>query len=321
MKNKIIIPVTGPAVTYRLDIIKKAYPALLDYLILFTNKFSYSLYADYHDTFNFILMEDYQDDFSRENEQFPKYKTSDEYYKNITSFKGAVSPDISRFMFKYLMDNDIYNFIITETDFIFRNDVDFLQRFFNSVPKGTLYMPWMNEDKHFNNSPIWNNIQPFFPNITLEYEKPLRMCDGYLRGFHFKTKEDMNLFYNIYCEAVKGAITPESISYVGTKLYYTDYIVYTIMQIFEKQKNYKFEYMFNLTFFENYNLGIHVCRPEDTFYSFRVAQWEDKYKLDRYNVSSVEEYIKKNKNQLKHYYENHGYKVEATDTHIFTSIA
>jgi len=320
MKNKIIIPVTGPVVKYRLEIMKRAFPDLLDFIILFTNKFSYDLYTEYHDVFNFILMDDYQDDFSKENEVFPDYKTEEEYFNNIKSFNGAVSLDISRFIFPYLMENNIYNFIITETDFIIRNDVKWLEDFFNSIPKGTMYAPSIGEDAFNNNSLIWNNIQPHFKDIILEYNEPLKMCDGYLRGFHFNNREDMSLYYDIYCEAMKHAIVPEKIQLTGTKLYYTDYVSHTIMQIFQKQKKYDFKCMWDFTLKERQHLAIHVCRPEDTFYSVKVSSWSDFYNLDHRNVTSIKEYIQKNKKQLKHYYECHGYQVELTDTHIFTSL-
>ena len=322
-KNKIIIPIAGPPVRYRLEIMKKAFPDLLDYIILFTTRTSYPMYKDYHNDFKFVFIEDYQDEFSKtsdEFERFPEFETEEEYFKKIAGFKGAFSLDISRFIFPYLMENDIYNFIITETDFIFKNDVEMLEKVFNSVPEGTLYAPWMGDDIFSQNPKLWTNIQHLFPDIKLEYDEPIRMCDGFLRGFHFRNKADMSLFYEIYCEAMKDAIKDDKINKVGTKLYYVDYVVHILMQIFKKQKNYNWETCYEFTLIDGQKVGHHVCRPEDTFYHSRVSTWEEKYKLDRKNVTSIEEYIKKNKEQLDYYYRDHGYVVEATDTHIFTSV-
>ena len=321
--NKIIIPIAGAPVRYRLEIMKRAFPDLLDYIIIFTTRTSYPMYKDYHDDFEFVFIEDYQDDFSKnsdEFERFPEFETEEEYFRNIAGFEGAFSLDISRFIFPYLMENNIYNFIITETDFIFRNDIEALETVFNSVPEGTLYAPWMGDDVFSNNPELWTNIQHLFPDIRLEYDKPIRMCDGFLRGFHFRNKEDMTLFYNIYCEAMKDAIKPAKINKIGTKLYYVDYVVHILMQIFKKQKNYNWETCFKYTLVDGQKVGHHVCRPEDTFYHARTPAWVEKYNLDRKNVTSIEGFIKKNKKQLDYYYRDNGYVVEVTDTHAFTSL-
>ncbi len=114
-KNKIIIPIAGAPVRYRLEIMKRAFPDLLDYIILFTTRTSYPMYKDYHNDFEFVFIEDYQDDFSKssdEFERFPEFETEEEYFKKIAGFKGAFSLDISRFIFLYLMEINIYNFIV-----------------------------------------------------------------------------------------------------------------------------------------------------------------------------------------------------------------
>ena len=58
--GKYIIQVTGPIVTYRLDILAKVCPEARHFLLVLTNKFSYDLYKEYHDFYEFVIMDDYR---------------------------------------------------------------------------------------------------------------------------------------------------------------------------------------------------------------------------------------------------------------------
>ena len=85
---KFIIPITGPLMKYRLEIIKEVSPNVIKHMIIFTDEFSYNLYKDYHDVFNFVIMDDYRnkDKFSIDNEHLLNCDTEEEYLSKFNDF-------------------------------------------------------------------------------------------------------------------------------------------------------------------------------------------------------------------------------------------
>ena len=73
---------------YRLDIMKKSSPDIIkDYVIIFTDRYSYNLYKEkgYHNDFNFVIIDDIRNNFpiSLEYEQILELPTEEEYLKNL----------------------------------------------------------------------------------------------------------------------------------------------------------------------------------------------------------------------------------------------
>lgn len=317
--SKFIMLATGPLLKYRLDIIREVSPKVKNYIIIFTDKFSHDLYSDHHDFFNFVLMDEYRinDEFSLKNELLLQSKTEQDFLSKYSQFYGTHSGkyypwELHRFIFPYLIQNNIYNFVITQTDFILKNDEKVVEEFFSSIPKGTLLAPWMREKKE---NEIYDILQKTFPEFKMEDDKIFKNCDGFFKGFHFYNKEDMKLFYDIWCESIKVPILKQ-ISHRTAKTYKTEFINSWLMEVFSKHKKYVFSDMNKYT--HNSRVGKHYTRPEDTLYVGERHQWK-KYNFDYQDVSSISSFIKNNKIQLETYYiKDSPYEINMTDTHVFT---
>lgn len=321
--SKFIIPVTGPLLKYRLDIIRKVSPNIKDYLIIFTDKFSYELYSEHHDFFNFVLMDEYRNknSFSVEYELLPEYKTEEEFLEKFNDFYGNKTGvfypwEIHRFIFEYLIENNILNFVITQSDFIFQNDIEMIDEYFKSIPQGTFYAPMMGKENH-NSDYVWATIQEKFPQIELKYDKSLNSCDGFFRGFYFYNIDDMRLFYDIWNTAIEIPVK-KKYRHMGP-ICYTDFIVPSIMQFFSKQKNYNFEDMHKYVFLRKYNknIGRHYTRVEDTIYMGKRTGWEN-HNFDYSDTRTISNFIKNNKKQLIGYYTP--FDTTVTDKHVYTKM-
>jgi hypothetical protein len=329
-KGKFIIQLTGPAVKYRLDILAKVCPEARHFLLCLTNKFSYPLYKEYHDFFTFIIMDDYRKDYpiSLQEEIFPEFTTEEEYYSNIKSFYGYNTGkyypyDIHRFIFPYLIENNILNFSFTDTDFILNNDIDVLNGFFENIQPGTLYGPWHGEDA---SSPqikmqFWSELQNKFPQI--KFDGPFfRTFDGFVRGCHFKNKEEMILLYNIWNEALEKLLSSSYYKSIicgnNGSILHTEWIISYIMQFYQYHLGYKFIDFFSISLVNNKHMGRHYTRPEDTLYMGPRECW--KYIGFNYSdTSTISSFIKNNKEKLADYYAG-TFQVEITDTHIYTKL-
>ena len=321
---KFIIPITGPLMKYRLDIIKEVSPNIKDYLIIFTDKFSYNLYEEYHDFFNFVLMDDYRNknSFSLEHELLPPYTTEEEFIKKFSDFynddTGTFYPwEINRFIFPYLIEKNILNFVITQSDFIFQNNPAVMEEFFNSIQQNTFCSTYLGRET-YNSDRVWSKIQHKFPELELKYDNTFQKCDGFFRGFHFNNTEDMKLFYDIWNEAIKFPIL-EKIRHTAP-MFNGDFIVPFIMQCFAKQRNYNFCNAHDVIFIKRLrtNIGIHYTRAEDTIYMGPRDTWH-LYNFDYSDISTISSFIKNNKQQLIDYYAMY-FDTTITDSHVYTRI-
>ena len=328
--GKFIITLTGPLLKYRLAILKDACPNAKDYLLFFTDKESYQMYKEYHHFFDFVIMDDYRENYpiSLKYEVFPNFKTEEEFLKNITNFYGEKTGNyypysISRFIFPYLIENDILNFSIICSDTILSNDADFLKTFFESIPSGCCYAPDRGTDNHGIEikTDFWQEkMQPLFPQIKIETPF-MRACDGYIRGFHFRNKEDMKLFFDMWNTSTEQLFTsPKYHSINGSNgiISEQEWISGHIMGFFEHQLNYQFVNDIDLTEIKGRKSMYHCSRPDDTFYmGSRKSVWPQ---FDYSDRSSISSFIKNNKEELHKYYSGQPFQHEITDNYVYTRL-
>lgn len=326
--GKFIITITGPLMKYRLAILKDACPNAKDYIIFFTDNESYQMYVNYHHFFDFVIMDDYRENYptSLKYEVFPDFKTEEETLKNISKFYGGETGvyypySISRFIFPYLIENDILNFAIICSDTILSNDADFLKEFFESVPSGYCYAPDHGVDSHGIEGKLdfWKNeIQTLFPQIKLETPF-MRSCDGYLRGFHFRNKEDMKLFFDMWNTSTEQVfINYHQLNGNNGIISEQEWISGHIMGFFEHQLNYIFKNAIDFTEIKGRKCMFHCSRPDDTFYmDSRKGTWPQFDYSDRTSISA---FIKNNKQKLFEYYNGPTFKCEVTDTYVYTRL-
>ena len=324
--GKFIMQAIGPIVKYRLDIIAHSYPKAKDYIIILTTKESYELYKEYHDFFEFFIIDEYRNDypFSLEYEVFPNFKTEDEFFSNIKSFYNAndkryFSYDIHRFIIPYLIEKNILNFALVDTDVILNSDPVVLESFFNNIPKGTCYGPFMSEDSFFVPLKLdfWKNeVQPYFNEIELKCPT-INHIDGFIRGFNFNNKQEAKLLFEIWNKAIEKLYTLEKYNnIVGTNgmFWHTEWVIAYIMQFYKHQLNYDFKDAHYLLMINGQRVGHHRTRPEDTLHL--GERWPSLH-MNYSDTSSIANFVKNNKTQLKEYY---GDTADITDTHVYSKI-
>jgi hypothetical protein len=327
--SKFIFQATGPLLTYRLDVLKEVSPEARHFILILTDKFSYeNFFRKYDGFFEFVLMDEYRENhpISLEYEIFPKYLTQEEFYEKIESFYNKdinrfYPFDIHRFIFPYLMEKGILNFCFTDSDFIYNNNFEVLKDFFLGINPGTVYGPWHGEDLYFQwrKQNVWDVLQPDFAGIKLDGPF-FRTCDGFVRGFHFKNLKEMEITFNLWNSALYKSFTSSSqlIGHGGKFICQTEWIISHIMQFLKYNFDYEFKDFFYMRA-PNYNQmpGYHLSRPEDTIY---IGKRQDlhHFNFDWSDMSSITNFIKNNKEQLRNYYSGPFRKIEITDTHVFT---
>jgi hypothetical protein len=329
--GKYIIQATGPLLMYRLELLKNACPVVKDLLLVLTNQFSYdNFFQDYHDSFNFVIMDEYRKNhsISLEYEIFPEYMTEEEFLKNIKSFYGNSTGnfypyDIHRFIFPYLIENKILNFALVDTDFIMVNDFDVLNNFFTHIPPGTFYGPWHGEDLNSIEikNKFWEELQPNFPQIKLNAPF-LRTIDGWMRGFHFRNIKEMELLYDLWNTALyKGFNEKEKHLYGQNTIIIssTEWVISHIIQFFEHHFGYGFHDCYKFMNVKNHNIeiGRHYTRVEDTIYAGYRECWSH-FNFDYSDTSTISSFIKNNKEPLKKYYEGVFTNINITDNFVYT---
>lgn len=330
MTSKFIVHLSGPISKYRLDLFNKTSPNVKDHILFFTNKDSYDFYAEYHDKFNFIFIDDFRKDES-ESKKFeifpdPLFKSEEEYFKNVGNFyknekNGKYWPlETRRFIFKYLLDQNILNFCIVNNNIIFNKNPEIIKKFFDKIPPGSLYAPFHDQDRHLEHRlPIWNSLQSSFSSIQLS-SPFLRTCDGFLRGHHFYNKEDMTLYYDLWNACVNKVLSSNLEYGHNGIIIQLEWISSHIMQFFEHNKDYSF---FDYTEKERVDGNLvfkYITRPEDKLFpECRIQGW-NYLKFDYSNISSISNFIRNNKEQLNKYYSQYwgSGPFEITDDHVIT---
>ena len=318
--GKFVLLATGPMLLYRLDIIREVSPDIVDYLIIFTDKYSYNLYEKHHDFFHFVVMDEYRssDKFSLKYEKILHCKTDrefiDQYPKFYNSDTGYFFPwEIHRFVFPYLLEHKIYNFALGQTDFIFSNKKSLFKSYFENIKEKTFYAPRFRIES--NSLHVFREIQKKFPQINLSCESKIFKFDGYMSGFHFYNQDDMRLFYDIWNEAIKFPISARSKH--ASHMFHTDSICHTLMHIFQDQKQYQVQNFDELMHIQNQRIGFHRNRVEDTIYIFKSprAAWK-RFNFNYSDTSSISNFIKNNKDKFAKWYGC--FRTEVRDDHVFT---
>ena len=342
MNAKFIMCLTGPAMKYRLELIKETLSEKIrkKWLLIFTDNYSYELYKDLHDDFNFIILDDIRKDYpdtfkyeillNKNNvkdyfEEFIKfYNLSGTFCEE--GFSRLYPFEIHRFAFPYLIKNNILNFAIIDSDFNIIDDEEVIEEYFKRIKSGTLHCLYFHGQFRNNlDHKEFKEMQSMFKNIDLSDVMPF-WADGFIRGFHFKNTEDMELFFNTWNDCLLKIIPNHYRLYGGNYLINACWLVSTIMTIFEKI-GYKLinSCDFLDVIFEDrpgkYKIGLHITKPEDTLYFGSRAPWQERYGFDYLDVHDIQSFIEKNKKQLKYYYENNGAEIkEITNTHVFVKV-
>lgn len=347
--------VFGPALKYRLDLLKHASHDIKDKIVILTDRVSFDkFYCESHHDYNFIFVEDYMSKYelSVKHEVIPNvFIDEEDHFTNSNSFYSSrnnfFSFDIHRFVFEYFIDKGIKKFVIIDSDTNIKNDIELVDKFFDSIPDKTIFGPAMGTDLHLEvKNRFWNNFKFDWlsDGINLETEVPL--FDGWLRGFNFEKIDDARKFFDLwntsYLSLLEERFNP--MIYIGKNgegplIWSNEWIFSNCAAIFKKYLSYDVNYQIasqpGLIHINNTGILIakHTPRPEDNLFH-NLQKYVDDNGLERYpsrgawydyrfnydGKKTIANFISRNKEELVRYYKNNNYDVLATDTHIYTRL-
>jgi hypothetical protein len=327
----------GPSMIYRLDTLSEVISTdiLKEYLIIFTNKYSYNLYKDYWNIFKFIIIEDYTNNYpiSQEYELFLDIEDEAEYNFNLKNFYNNKTNrffpyEITRFIFPYLVDNNILNFVLIDSDCILYDNKETIETYFDSIPEGTFYAPLFGEDSNseYTTKFFIEYIQPYFEDFKFKKKDKFINCDGYARGFHFRSKEDMLLLFKIWNKSLelllinhnKAERLPITVPINCGIIFDCSIILSYIMFYFSDNKNYNVTNCWDYIDIKNKKTYIHISRPEEKlYYPNYPIPWYEEYNFEYNGVKRIQDFIIKNKKQLELFYTSRVPSFKITDTHVY----
>lgn len=249
--------------------------------------------------------------------------------KFVTGFKSfcidgkkPLPLNLVRFNMLECMKHDVLNMVYVGTNTWFTNKPEIIDAYFNSIPVGTMHAPLFNMNKptgYYLQHLITGKMQERFPDLIIPSD--FYYFDGYQFGMHFKNKDDLKLFFDIWDYIVYLHYTDDAFkNLLSTTAGYTKYeqFVGYVMRIFELNFGYTMDNFIN--YWDFTTLGKHLNLPHDTWHNCGIrTNWDVLHgiTLDE-SIVTVPQFIKKNKDALDHYHSSHGQllKHEITENNV-----
>lgn len=353
----IALNVFGPALKYRLDLLKYSSYDVRQYVHILTDKISYEkFYQEFHNDYNFVFVEDYMSKYelSLKHEIIPNvFNDEEDHFENSQSFYEKnntwFSFDIHRFIFPYFISKGIKKFVIIDSDLILSNNLNTIIEFFDTQPEKIFYSPMLGGHLYDLESKenFWNNLEIEWLKNKIKFPTDVPNFDGWIRGFNFETIEDANLFFNLWNKSYLTLLDKKNHSIhkngEGPLIWSNEWVFATCVYIFcnHFSYNYKNDIAINpgtvyLPNSKNKYFGIHCPRPEDNLFH-KLSKYIDKNGVERYPSrgawydysfdydckKTISCFIQRNKNELEKYYKNYVHnslKINITDTHVLTKL-
>lgn len=285
------------------------------------------LYEPYKSLIEIHNIEDLRKDcqWSKEKEIVFGEKNVELYIKNFKSFcndpanRRALPLLLVRFAIRDLAEKGITNICVVQNNLFFTNQQKKIDKFFESIPEGTIYLHLQGEENKLHESVIpihlGDALKNKFPDFIIPSDAP--NCEGYIFGCHFKSKEDMLLFCDICDFLVEqyACSSDNSASHWyhiwgGGFIGYTRYedILCYAARIF--QVNFGYSLRHRRHYFETHDTGVYMTTPHDKWYYYDQASITKSWglpvaPLDDENVKTINDYSKKYKKQLQSFYNAH----------------
>lgn len=318
MKFKFIKQVFGPihAETRFAPLAKYNKETLNNYIFLIDHP---KLYEKYKDQFEIISMDELRKDHLWSNEKEILYQETNipEYIQNFKKFytEQHLTPfNLLRFAFKYLAEQEILNVAYIGNNCFMTNKQELINKYFSSIPAGIFHYPHQN--CIYNPiSILANKLKAQYPNINFPANS--KISETYMFGCHFKNKEEMLLFYEMWDFIMREIHfndngwfpeQPKWISYESV----VDNILGYLVEVFKINFGYQDKEF--LEFWDNGSLGWHFTCPHDTLAYGNPLPYKEINSNNNYDIKfipkpseldpvfSVSDYIKKYKNELMAYY-------------------
>jgi hypothetical protein len=291
---------------------------------------NYEFFEPYKDKTTIIDINKYRENhpWSKDKEILYNEKDPSLFVKNFRKFcfeKGNFYPlDLMRAAFLHFYENNILNFAFIATNPIMTDDNTILDEYFDKMSPGSFYL------LTFNNSPRPYILSPFIHEGLKEKYPSLKITDqyhyfdGWNISFHFKNKEDLLLFYNIWDDVLQLYYdNPFAKPTLATAAGYTQYesVIGYVIKIFDDNFNYKIGSI--LDHWSNGTTGKYVCRIHDTFlwHNGNPVRFSDRYNfINNKDITTVKDFIKINKEALAKFYYECNLDFEITDETVFLKL-
>lgn len=339
--RKIIMLTTGNFLRYRLDLIDYSYPTVAKEKIIFlTDKCSYDTISDdYKNKYKFIFIEDCQESYpiSKKYELFLCEYDEAKYNDKLKTFyspsTGNLYPyHITRLIFPYLIENNIKNFLILDSDYVFIDNLDLINKIFDFLEPGQFHFPLFGpkDGSVYNNFYIDHFVKKY-RNIKFEV-KELNTWDGFGKGFHFRNLEDMKLFFDLWNDTTELLLSNYNIftnfiEISRNMMLSSEWIIQYIVGLFKSNFNYEVKNSYS-AFYDSklrLNIGFHTSKPEEKlYYTYDVRKYPGYENFIYDGIKTVADFVKNNKEALYNFYiyriSNHIFDINITDSHVHMKI-
>lgn len=279
------------------------------------------LYKPYQTQLDIFSIDDLRKDhpWSKEKETIFYNIDSTEHIKNFRKFccnenqLQLLPGNVLRFAFKELALRDIKNVCFIGNNVFMTNKQEVIDKYFESIPEGTFHIPFIGPRDQIILSTVHEHLHGLlkekFPNLI--FPETHHYIEGFQYGVHFKNKEHMLLFYEIWDFIVEQYNIDSRNNWFnihgGGILGYTrfDDILGYLSKIFEV--NFDYNVAGFLDYWNSSQLGFHVSTPHDTWYYINnvFLYWKLPTPTEEEHIYTVKDYVKKYRENLQVFYENH----------------
>jgi hypothetical protein len=270
--------------------------------------------------FNLIVLDidDIVDDFSKQYEPVIK-ETNDDLY--IQKLRENIDNNIRfpygkhRYIIPWLLERDITKFVILDSDCLinYNNELEPILNHFEEKYGDTnlLFGPPMawtyNVDMAYESFKDIFNKYNIDLNIFPSLNNKITVFDGWMRGFYFKDKELLKLYFNLWDEILKKAYELDYISLydMSNRVAHDEWVTGLLNEIMTKQFNAELKDVVydvdSKTDKHGKRLCKHIYHPENDY-------WELHHQtlyVGRYNLEigeSRKDFFQKNKEKLITFY-------------------
>ena len=279
------------------------------------------LFKPYQSQLDISSIDDLRATHSWSNEKEIVFSKLDsvEHVKNFRNFccnpqePKLLPGNVLRFMFKELALQDVKNVCYIGNNVFMTNKQEVIDNYFESIPEGTFHVPFIGPEGNTIPSMVHGHLHELlknkFPNLT--FPDTHHYIEGFQFGVHFKTKEHMLLFYELWdfiVEQYNIDSRDNWFNLLGGGIHgYTrlDDILGFLSKVFEI--NFGYDVFGFLKYWNNSTLGSHITTPHDTWYYSKegLSGWNLTIPTEEENIYTVREYVKKYRHHLEWYYNNH----------------
>ncbi len=261
--------------------------------------------------FNLIILDidTLVDDFSREYEPLIKETDDEKFIQKLYENKIKFPYGKHRYIIPWLIKRNITKFVLLDADCLinFRVETKYFYEHFknNFKERNLLFGPVMNV-----NNKIWDFdvLKPIFDaenidfNIVKTIESPIKVFDGFLRGFWFNDIKLLEKYFNIWDNIVKQTYK-NNLPYfdLDFRFIYDEHLIGIINETFKRQ----YDVLVDDIIIDGGRIVKHIYHPENEYSSLHHPLYHS-FGLETAN--SRQEFFEKNKiNLIKFYGTNHGF--------------